>query len=46
MTTGCPDEMAQPHPEYYRQYLLYGDPLRPLLAGQFRVGAGPEDAGA
>ncbi|KDD39886.1 cysteine dioxygenase [Bordetella bronchiseptica] len=21
-----PDEMAQPHPEYYRQYLLYGDP--------------------
>lgn len=21
-----PEELAQPHPEYYRQYLLYGDP--------------------
>lgn len=21
-----PDEMATPHPDYYRQYLLYGDP--------------------
>src|SRR3546814_3177822 len=21
-----PEEMAQPHPEYYRQNLLYGDP--------------------
>ncbi|PJX20273.1 cysteine dioxygenase [Advenella sp. S44] len=21
-----PDQMAQPHPDYYRQYLLYGDP--------------------
>jgi len=22
-----PDAFAQPHPEFYRQYLLYGDPL-------------------
>ncbi|MVW72732.1 cysteine dioxygenase [Bordetella sp. 15P40C-2] len=35
-----PDAMAQPHPEYYRQYLLYGDPLDRFSLVSFVWGPG------
>lgn len=35
-----PEEMAQPHPEYYRQYLLYGDPLDRFSLVSFVWGPG------
>ncbi|XQU70983.1 hypothetical protein OJJOAM_003772 [Cupriavidus sp. H18C1] len=41
-----PDELAQPHPTYYQQYLLYGDPLDRFSVVSFVWGAGPADAGA
>jgi 3-mercaptopropionate dioxygenase len=35
-----PDAYAQPHPTYYRQYLLYGDPLDRLSVVSFVWGPG------
>lgn len=35
-----PDDMAQPHPQYYRQYLLYGDPLERFSLVSFVWGPG------
>ncbi len=35
-----PDELAVPHPEYYRQYLLYGDPLDRFSLVSFVWGPG------
>src|SRR5690606_15253637 len=32
--------MAQPHPQYYRQYLLYGDPLERFSLVSFVWGPG------
>src|SRR3546814_20882903 len=33
-----PEEMAQPHPEYYRQNLLYGDPHDRFRSEERRAG--------
>ncbi len=35
-----PDEMTVPHPDYYRQYLLYGDPLDRFSLVSFVWGPG------
>ena len=35
-----PDAFAQPHPEFYRQYLLYGDPLDRFSLVSFVWGPG------
>lgn len=35
-----PEEMAQPDPQYYRQYLLYGDPLERFSLVSFVWGPG------
>ncbi|MBY4896927.1 cysteine dioxygenase [Cupriavidus sp. AU9028] len=35
-----PDEFAQPHPTYYQQYLLYGDPLDRFSVVSFVWGPG------
>jgi len=35
-----PDEMAAPHPQFYRQYLLYGDPLDRFSLVSFVWGPG------
>ncbi|WP_031242389.1 cysteine dioxygenase [Advenella kashmirensis] len=35
-----PDELAVPHPDYYRQYLLYGDPLDRFSLVSFVWGPG------
>lgn len=35
-----PDALAQPHPDYYRQYLLYGDPLERFSLVSFVWGPG------
>jgi len=35
-----PEEFAQPHPQYYRQYLLYGDPLDRFSVVSFVWGPG------
>ena len=35
-----PDSLAQPHPEHYRQYLLYGDPLNRFSLVSFVWGPG------
>lgn len=35
-----PDILAQPHPEHYRQYLLYGDPLERFSLVSFVWGPG------
>lgn len=35
-----PDALAKPHPEYYRQYLLYGDPLERFSLVSFVWGPG------
>ncbi|MEI2416310.1 cysteine dioxygenase [Orrella sp. JC864] len=37
-----PEEMAQPHPQYYRQYLLYGDPLDRFSLVSFVWGPGQQ----
>lgn len=34
------DALAQPHPDYYRQYLLYGDPLERFSLVSFVWGPG------
>jgi predicted metal-dependent enzyme (double-stranded beta helix superfamily) len=35
-----PDELAQPHPEFYRQYLLHADPLERFSVVSFVWGPG------
>ncbi|WP_310735030.1 cysteine dioxygenase family protein [Azohydromonas aeria] len=35
-----PDEMAQPHPQHYRQYLLHADPLERFSVVSFVWGPG------
>jgi predicted metal-dependent enzyme (double-stranded beta helix superfamily) len=35
-----PEEFAQPHPQYYRQYLLHADPLERLSVVSFVWGPG------
>lgn len=35
-----PDALAQPHPDYYTQYLLYGDPLERFSLVSFVWGPG------
>jgi predicted metal-dependent enzyme (double-stranded beta helix superfamily) len=35
-----PDELAQPHPQYYRQYLLHADPLERFSVVSFVWGPG------
>ena len=35
-----PDALAQPHPQYYQQYLLYGDPLNRFSLVSFVWGPG------
>ncbi|VCU71617.1 Cysteine dioxygenase type I [Pigmentiphaga humi] len=35
-----PEEMAAPHPDFYRQYLLYGDPLERFSLVSFVWGPG------
>jgi predicted metal-dependent enzyme (double-stranded beta helix superfamily) len=37
-----PEAYAQPHPKYYQQYLLYGDPLERLSVVSFVWGPGQE----
>ena len=37
-----PDAMAVPHPDYYRQYLLYGDPLDRFSLVSFVWGPGQQ----
>lgn len=37
-----PDELAQPHPTYYQQYLLYGDPLDRFSVVSFVWGPGQQ----
>jgi predicted metal-dependent enzyme (double-stranded beta helix superfamily) len=35
-----PDQFAQPHPQYYQQYLLYADPLDRFSVVSFVLGPG------
>ena len=37
-----PDELAQPHPEFYRQYLLHADPLERFSVVSFVWGPGQQ----
>ncbi len=40
-----PKIFAQPHPQYYQQYLLYADPLDRLSIVSFVWGAGTKNTG-